>query len=49
MRNFRETKKRGGAETVFVCKTGRTENSKCIKDFTDENTDIRNIEFFNIN
>lgn len=44
MRNFRKTRKRGGAETVFVCKTGRTENSKCIKDFTDEN----NLTFINV-
>lgn len=28
--------KRGGAETVFVCKTGRTDNSKCVKDFIDQ-------------
>ena len=34
LRNIGRTQ--GGAETVFVCKTGRTENSKCVKDFTDQ-------------
>jgi hypothetical protein len=36
MPNLSKLRKLGGAETVFVCKTGRTENSKCVKDFIDQ-------------
>jgi hypothetical protein len=35
---MRKTKRRvlGGAQTVFVCKSSRTSNEKCINDFEDE-------------
>jgi hypothetical protein len=35
MRNFRKTRKSGGADVVFVCLTGRTADKLCIKDFSD--------------
>jgi hypothetical protein len=35
MRNFRRTRKHGGADVVFVCLTGRTADNLCIKDFSD--------------
>lgn len=36
----RNTRKRGGADVVFVCLPGRTANNLCIKDFSD-NTNLR--------
>jgi hypothetical protein len=36
MRNFRRTRKRGGAEVVFTCKKGRTSDLVCVQDFAAE-------------
>ena len=32
----RRTRKRGGAETVFICQAGRTANRECIQDFSNQ-------------